>query len=596
MRLNNLFFILLSSALFSQTSFNYQRDWATYVGAIDTGITGLYEDSYSHIFVDARTSSPNPSIGTPPVSYYNQFITAGSQPYTGSYTIPNNFSGTLTSAGSLISAGYSPYITSDLSAKFPYFRDHNGNRYELQTNPSNPALPPGAWLSNAPESLNNILTKYDVNNTMLWQTYLPGNDSFNKLDVDDDGNIYVAGATKWQNLADPGTFQPVFSMVYGPAGELLPNTYLVKLNPQGQKIWATYTPSSLLSGLTVSGDKVYICGNNDLKPAGADLSTSGTFQPAKAGQFIAEINASTGQRTWGTYYGIPGNTLDSGISDIKADGTGVYITGATFGVPGSYYATEGAYKTQSTDPDMFVTKFNSSGGRIWSTYIGTAAEETFSGDRGLDIKNGKVLFTGLSYGDQNISTPGAYIATKPNPNGQDIFFSMLDSSTGFPDFISYYGGTSNSFHPNDIQCIFSIDSDGFYLYGSTGRSTGFSSANGYQQTIIYPGGITTGISGFIAKFSPKTLSASEADPAGDLMLYNNPNNGNFSIKGTVLQQVPHMIVIHDVSGRLLYSRPIKKSKEEHFRLEHLLAHGNYIVSVTNSDLTVVKTFKLMIRK
>ncbi|WP_295233115.1 hypothetical protein [uncultured Chryseobacterium sp.] len=41
---------------------------------------------------------------------------------------------------------------------------------------------------------------------------------------------------------------------------------------------------------------------------------------------------------------------------------------------------------------------------------------------------------------------------------------------------------------------------------------------------------------------------------------------------------------------------MQKRKEEHFRLEHLLAYGNYIVSVTKGDQTVVKTFKLMIRK
>ncbi|WP_027388392.1 SBBP repeat-containing protein [Chryseobacterium gregarium] len=298
MKLKTLFFILLFSGLSAQFSFNYQRDWATYFGAVNSQITGIYEDNSSNIFVDAKTNSPNPVIGTPPVSYYNQFITAGSQSYAGSFLVPNNFSGKFTSTGNLISAGYTPYATPVSSAKFPYFRDQNGNMYEFQTNLiTYPALSPGAWLANAPDSINMILTKYDVNNTMLWQTYLPGNNNVNNLEVDNNGNIYVAGTTKWQNLSDPGTFQPTFNMVYDAAGIILPNSYIVKLNPQGQKIWATYTPSILLVGMTAFEDKLYIIGNKDLEPTGADLSTSGTFQPAKAGQFITRLNANTGQRT-----------------------------------------------------------------------------------------------------------------------------------------------------------------------------------------------------------------------------------------------------------------------------------------------------------
>ena len=597
MRLKKIFFLLLSCGLSAQTSFNYQRSWATYFGAINTGIIGVYEDSSSNIFVDAVTGSPNPGIGTPPVSYYNQFITAGSPSYTGSYSVPNNFSGKFTTSGNLISSEYSPYTTSISSAKHPYFRDRNGNIYEFQINlTANPTLASGTWLSNQTDSSNIILTKYGVNNTIMWQTYLPGNDSFNNLEVDNDGNIYVAGSTKWQNLADPGTFQPTFSMVYDAAGASLPNTYIVKLNPQGQKIWATYTPSSILGGITTFGDKVYIYGNNDLKPTGADLSTSGTFQLAKAGQFIAEINANTGQRNWGTYYGTPGNTLEAGISDIKADETGIYITGATFGAPGNYYATEGAYKPQSIDADMFITKFNHSGGRVWSTYIGTDGYDSFSGDRGLDIKNGKLLFTGLSYSDQNISTPSAYIPIKPNPNSEDFFFGILNTSTGFPDFVSYYGGSGPALYAASVQCSFSKDSDGFFLYGSTQRTAGYSSANGHQPNIIYPVGITTGNSGFIAKFGPKFLSTSEADLGAELMLYDNPNKGNFSLKGSVLNKEPHIITINDMSGKLIYSKNIQKNHEEYFNLETQLTNGNYIISITKNDKTLVKTFKLTVRK
>lgn len=598
MKLKNLFFLLLASGLSAQTSFNYQRDWATYFGAVNTAFTKIYEDASSDIFVDAKINSPNPSLGTVPVSYYNQFVSPGSPSYTGSYSVPDNFSGKFTSGGSLLYAGYSPSVTPLSLAKFPVYRDRNGNRYEMQRGlASYPGLPSGPWLINAPESENILFTKYDGSNTVLWQTYLPGNSSFDTMEVDENGNIYVAGLTRWQNLADAGTFQPAFSTVYDAAGIALSNSYLVKLNPQGQKIWATYTPSASINGMTVFGSHLYIFGNKDLNPAGADLSTPGTFQPAKASQFIAQIDANTGQRTWGTYYGIPGNGGGAGLSDIKADGTGVYVTGMTFGIPGTYFASEGAYRPQTTDGfDLFITKFSLSGGRVWSTYIGTDGMEMYSGDRGLDVKNGKLLFTGVSSGNQNIATSGAYISAKPNPDSEDLFFGILNTDTGFPDFISYYGGNGPTFSGSSIQCAFSNDPGGFFLYGNTDRTVGYSSSNGYQQNIIYPGGMTTGTSSFIAKFSSSFLSASETDRVDDLVLYNNPNNGNFSLKGSVLQKRPHFITLYDMSGKLIYSRNTQKNKEEYFMLGDLLSNGSYILSVRSGNQALIKTFKLTVKK
>lgn len=598
MRAKNLFFVLFSSCLFSQNTFNYQRDWGTYFGATNTGLSGIYEDNSSNIFADAITSLPSPNIGNPPTSYYNQFITLGGQTFTGNIQDTNNFSGKLSSSGNLLQAEYTPNITSSSSRKAPYFRDDTGNMYEFESNlMSYPTLPSGVWLSSHNEPDDIILSKYDSNNNLLWKTYLPGNASFNSLEIDTSGNIYIAGLTKWQNLGDFGTFQPNFSMVYDSAGILLPNTYIVKLNPQGQKIWATYTPSKLIGGMTIYGNNLYIFGQDDLKPAGVELSTPNTFQIAKSGQFISNIDGTTGKQIWGTYYGTIGN-FDSGISDIKADETGVYIVGMTFGVPSNYYATEGAYKANTTDGfDMFVTKFNTQGNRIWSTYIGSDNYDSFSGERGLDVKNGKVLFTGLSMGNQNISTPGAYINIKPNPTTEDVFFGMLDTNTGSPDFISYYGGfLGNSTEPVSIYCSFSKYSDGFYLYGDTPGNNGFSSANGYQPNIIYPAGITVGISSFIAKFSPKYLSTSEINSLEDLVLYNNPNNGNFSLKGSVLNKEPHIININDMSGRLIYSRNIQKNEEEHFNLEDKLINGTYQLSINKVDQTLIKSFKLMIKK
>lgn len=595
MRPKNLLFILFSSSLFAQ-SFNYEREWATYFGGTNTYLTGIYEDNSSNISADVITTYLNPTGGNTPVSYYNQFVTSGNQTYVGNN--PNNLYGKFSSSGNLLQAEYKIYYL-PTSRQATYLRDDLGNRYDIEYNITTyTALSSGVWLPNNNESTDMIFAKYDANNNLLWKTYIPGTGDFQNFEVDSNGNIYIVGYTKWQTLADSGTFQPDFKTVYDASGALLSNTYIVKLNPQGQKLWATYTPSSSITGITVYENNLYIIGNNDLNTTEATLSTPNTFQIAKAGQFISKIDGMTGQRIWGTYYGTPGNTLDAGLSDIKADGTGVYVTGMTFGIMGdSYYATEGAYKAQTTDGfDMFITKFNLTGNRVWSTYIGTNGYDSYSGDRGLDIKNGKLLFTGLHQGNYNIATAGAFISTKPNPNSEDLFFGTLDTNTGNPDFISYYGGTTtNPLESADVRCSFSKSSNGFYLYGSTYRNNGFTSPNGYQQGIIYPQGVTMGRSGYIAKFNPKLLSTSEVNSSEDFVLYNNPNNGNFSLKGSVLNKEPHIISIHDMSGRLIYTKTVQKSKEEHFNLENQLSKGNYILSIKKSDKTLVKSFKLIIK-
>lgn len=87
----------------------------------------------------------------------------------------------------------------------------------------------------------------------------------------------------------------------------------------------------------------------------------------------------------------------AGIWQIKANSSGVYIGGQTFYLPGSYYATPGAHKQQTTDGfDLFLAKFNDNGYRIWGTYVGSEGTEWHGENRVLDLKDDKLLITGSS--------------------------------------------------------------------------------------------------------------------------------------------------------------------------------------------------------
>lgn len=595
MKSQSLFFIFLSTYLFSQSSFDYTRTWATYHGGTQTEIFGIYEDSSMNILVDAETKYP--TIIQPSLDYYNQFIINGGQPFINTNS-KNDFNGKLSSTGNLITAGYSPYTTSYAKEKSIIFRDQTGNRYEYEHDMLQyPTLSTGTWLPNPIANYDNfILSKYDATGGLLWKTYMPGkNPGF--LKTDNDGNVYITGTTTWQNIGDIGTFQPTFT-VSNSGGGLLLNSYVVKLNSQGQKIWGTYIPSKNINGIDVYSNNLYITGGNDLIDTNSLLSTAGTFQQTKANQSILKLDNNNGQRIWGTYYGLPGSGIDGVIANIKVTSSGVYILGTTSRV-GTYYATEGAYKNYTADGfDLYITKFNNIGNRVWSTYLGSDSIDLllFSSSKNLDVKDDKILVSGSTLGSQNIATSGSFISTKPNPNDLDLFFSMFNASSGANIFTSYYGGTSVSGQGSNINCQFSQTQDSFYLYGATERNIGYSTPNGYQANIIYPSGVTKGTSGYIAKFSTNLLSTSEMNSSKGLTLYNNPNNGNFSIKGELLTKESHSITIVDMSGRLIHSQSLQKKAVEYFELENKLMNGNYILTISKTDKTVIKSFNLMIKK
>ncbi|MDR2234798.1 MAG: T9SS type A sorting domain-containing protein [Chryseobacterium sp.] len=592
MKLKCAVLALIPGFLLAQ-NFPYQRDWATYSGGFNTEISSIYEDLQNNTVITDGISGYELNSPAQPADYYNQFITPGGHPYTTVTTFPsgNEFHNKFSSSGNLLLSEY-PFV-----GKYVRFRDQSGNIYFIEKGNSSP-LPSGVWLSEPVINSDMILSKYDSNNVLLWRTYIPGGNTYSFAD-DDQGNIYFTGTTIWQNLGDPETFQPDFTSIQNLDGTLRPNSYIVKLNPQGQKIWATYTPSKLIMCMSAYAGNLYIAGADDLLEANAALATPATFQQARSAQFLSKISGDNGKRIWGTYYGIP--SINSGqIVGIKTTSTGIYIAGNTAN-PSTYYATEGAYKAQSTDwIDLFLTKFDESGKRAWSTYLGGDDIDFVTSYSFLDVKNDKILLSGSSYGTQNIASPGAFVSTKLNPQREDAFFSMFTTS-GIHLFTSYYGGhdninTDGLYYPTDISCRFSKNSDAFYLFGSTENPNGFSTANGHQQNIIYPPVEVRGKTGFVAKFSSTVLSTAETNTGKDLVLYNNPNNGNFSLKGGVLEKESHLITITDMSGRLVYSVPTSKKTEEHFSLAGKLENGNYLLSVTKTDKTPVKTFKLIIKK
>ncbi|RYE10308.1 MAG: hypothetical protein EOP51_33140, partial [Sphingobacteriales bacterium] len=174
-----------------------------------------------------------------------------------------------------------------------------------------------------------------------------------------------------------------------------------------------------------------------------NIATAGAFQVTAAGSnnaFLAKFN-QFGFRQWGTYYGL---VLTDGIDVATApDGT-IVICGQTDIDPS--LITVGAYQTVPGDvADIFISKFDSTGNRIWGTYLGGTNPTAFSPyDEvwGMEIDGtGNIVVAGITNSVNNIATPGSY---QPAWGGNSQGFICKYDPTGTKLWGTYYGGTAVS--------------------------------------------------------------------------------------------------------------------------------------------------------
>jgi hypothetical protein len=219
--------------------------------------------------------------------------------------------------------------------------------------------------------------------------------------VDGSGNVYVAGTSD----ASWGT--PIHAHTGGP------DIFAVKLNSSGQRQWHTFMGGG--EGRAVAVDAsghVYVSavggGYSDMLPV---------YPPLGGGDpMVAKLNRH-GARQWYTYIGSV--DLDFVLS-IAVDGdSNVYAVGKSYGGWG------GAVNPYAGDGDVFVWKLDSSGERLWHTYLGSPGYDHGMGVGVDDL--GNVYVSGYSdapwgapinpIGFEETEDFGGGFAAKLDPNG-----------------------------------------------------------------------------------------------------------------------------------------------------------------------------------
>jgi len=345
-----------------------------------------------------------------------------------------------------------------------------------------------------------IVAKFNPAGTPVWCTWYGQsvNDQPTDVGFDAGGNVGIVGMTSSYNFpVSAGAFQPLYN---GGSTDL----FIAKFNPTGTPIWSTYFGGSSDEGANTwpwtglafdSGGNMLIAG----RTASTDFPvTAGVFQTVAGGggadAYVVKIDPN-GNRVWATYHG--GNNWDWAF-DIAVDGfDNAYVFAevedADFGTfPMNTCALQ---KTFGGIEDWIVTKFNPSGNRICSTYIGGTAEDDmdFSGGGIATYKN-YVFVTAMTEASGFPVTSGAFqtiFGGGGSPAGDGIVAKFCGNSCGDDNMIvanfSNAGACKNSavqFNPA-ISSTLNCDTTNYtYKWTFTG-ATPSSSTERNPSNIFY---------------------------------------------------------------------------------------------------------------
>lgn len=241
-------------------------------------------------------------------------------------------------------------------------------------------------------------------------------------------------------------------------------------------IWATYYGGSANDfGYSIKSDgtSLFVSGamasnNFPTQDPGSGAYFQGTYTGGAGNDaFVMRFN-TLGIREWATYYG---GTGDDGRETIAINTNSIYLTGQTSSNDfptlnpggGAYYQPTNSFATAS---EAFVVRFDKSGSRIWSTYLGGSFW-----DAGYSIFcNDNFVYVAITSGstDMPIFNPGggAYIQNVMAGINDDYIIQF--NTSGVPIWGTYVGGTDDE---EAFPCIGEFNGS-IYLVGGT-KSTNF---------------------------------------------------------------------------------------------------------------------------
>jgi hypothetical protein len=317
-----------------------------------------------------------------------------------------------------------------------------------------------------------------IDPVLVYSTYLGGssNDGINGVAVDQQGNVYVTGATNSTDF--PGYPEE--------AGGYYP--FVAKLNAAGTAlVYSTVFgtgDTEWTHGIAVDeAGNAYVTGSASY--SGLPLIPSPPICTYQGGTdaFIIKFNQAGNAMLYSTYLG---GTAEDIPWSIAVDGAGqAYVTGQT--KSGDFKVTPGAlHESPLSGVTGFVSKINAEGAQlVYSTYLGGTLEDNPAGIAVDEGGNAYVTGQARSSTDFTTLTPMRPWAGGPT----DAFIAKLNANGTDMLKFTYLGGSSAD-GGNGIA----LDKAGnIYVTGYT-ASTNFPPVNAFQNS--KGGGVHDG---FVAK-------------------------------------------------------------------------------------------------
>lgn len=281
-----------------------------------------------------------------------------------------------------------------------------------------------------------FVLKLDPDQGFLWATRAGGSsdDGVNEAVVDGSGNIVAVGFITGTADMDPGPAE--LTITAGGYDDM----FLCKYAPDGTPLWAVASNSTNgnsgyaldvdASGNVYAGGVFY--GTTDLN------SGSGTDTHISAGTgdaFLCKYSAN-GSFQWGRTFG---GLLREEITAVKVDATGsACIGGNYFGSTDLDPSTSNTPYTSAGQSDIFTSKFDASGGLLWTNSIGGP---DYDGVYDMDINEAGTIVTTGYFTETVDFDPGPSNTPLTDPSGDmGMCYVRSMSSSGMFQWVKGIGG------------------------------------------------------------------------------------------------------------------------------------------------------------
>lgn len=273
-----------------------------------------------------------------------------------------------------------------------------------------------------------------IDPSLSWSTYVgsSSDDYSGGIDVVQLAGAIMCGSTQGVNFpTTAGVFQPTASTANW-------DGFVIRFSTAGARVWATYIHgANALNNLQCDA-----AGNSFMTGCSNStqfITSAGAFQTTRTGGHDAVIikMLANGSLGWSTFIGGTSNDLGQGLT---YDGAGsVYLTGQTFS--NNFPVTTGAYQTTfGGGSDAFVARFDTSGARIWCTYMGGSTSQFGHGC--ITDPNGFVIVTGET-GTGFPTTNG--VVQQTFPGGTYSAFLSKFSPAGALIWSTYFGTSTTGY-------------------------------------------------------------------------------------------------------------------------------------------------------